>query len=141
MSEKSIPKGYLSYFEKNIQWVAPCKEDIPEGYNLVTIICNHKLKVKMGVGEVEIEKAWGSMAENVRIRLCTETTHAQWVVERRTMGTLKWEEKARWNMQETWEEWEDGQYCSPSYENCKTESHQKKCCSMTHDCECEEEKK
>ena len=50
---------------------------------------------------VEVDKLYGPLAaETVRVRLEHKTT--EWVVERYRVDTDVWEEKARWDCQESW---------------------------------------
>lgn len=63
------------------------------------------IRVNIGGAVVEVDKLYGPLAaELVRIRLDHNT--AEWIVERQPIDATGdvWEEKARWNCQESWPE-------------------------------------
>lgn len=52
---------------------------------------------------VEIDKLYGPLAaETIRVRV--ESASGEWVIERQRVDTDVWEEKARWDCQESWPE-------------------------------------
>lgn len=68
---------------------------------------NEIIRVNIGAATVQVDKLYGPLAaETVQIRLDRST--AEWIVERQRVDDDEtWEEKARWDCQESWPPEED----------------------------------
>lgn len=66
--------------------------------------CEKPLRVFASANQiVEVNKEYGPLAaEDVRVRLEYTDEKTDWVVERYNVETNVWEEKARWDCQESW---------------------------------------